>query len=249
MKRLVGMIVAGLLAAAPLPAAAQTGVLLESGGKICFSNEQMSHESPAEYQQRIREQRSLPGWIWESINKMQAVPDVMEFTFRQIGNDRVLIANGGVDQDAAAHLDAALKRYGPIHEIWFNSPGGSSYQGVLMGDIIRNHGASTRVLRGDGCASACSTAFLGGVMREVEPGAVYGVHIYSRTISGTVVLDSDGLNNQTAEDVRNATERALYIGRMGIGKVWLSIWSETHPGCMTFMSQDQMRKSFVDNLD
>lgn len=249
MKRLVGMIVAGLFATAALPAAAQSGALLESGGKICFSNSQMSHETPSDFQQRIRAQQSMPGWIWESIRKMQEVPDEMSFTFRQIGNDRVLIASGGVDQNAAANLDRAIKTYAPIHEIWFNSPGGSSYQGVLMGDIIRNHGASTRVLRGDGCASACSTAFLGGVMREVEPGAVYGVHIYSRSISGTVVFDSDGLNNQTAEDVKAATDRALYIGRMGIGKVWLSIWSETHPGCMTFMSQDQMRKAFVDNLD
>ncbi len=250
MKRLAGMIVAGLFALAAAPVSAQSGTnVLESGGKICFSSGRMSHESPADFEARVRAEQSMPGWIGEAIRKMQQGPEVMSFTFRQIGNDRILVANGGVDANAAGRLDQALKTYGPIHEVWFNSPGGISYQGVLMGDLIRGHGASTRVVRGDGCASACSTAFLGGVMREVEPGAVYGVHIYSRQISGTVVSDSDDLNNRTAEDVKAATDRALYVQRMGIGKTWLSIWSDTHPGCMTFMSQDQMRRSFVDNLD
>lgn len=250
MKRLAGIIVAGLFAIVATPAIAQTGGgVLESGGKICFSAGRMTHETPAEYQARVRAEQQMPGWIGEAIRKMQETPEVMTFTFRQIGNDRIIIANGGVDPNAASRLDQALKTYGPIHEVWFNSPGGISYQGVLMGDIIRAHGASTRVARGDGCASACSTAFLGGVMREVEPGAVYGVHIYSRQISGTVVSDSDDLNNRTAEDVKAATDRALYIQRMGVGKTWLSIWADTHPGCMTFMSQEEMRRSFVDNLD
>lgn len=250
MKRIAAILVVGLISTAAFPAVAQNGAgVLELGGKICFSSQRMSHETQADYQARVRAEQSMPGWIGEAIRHMQETPEVMTFTFHKVGNDRILLANGGVDANAAMHLDQALKTYAPIHEVWLNSPGGISYQGVLMGDIIRAHGASTRVIRGDGCASACSTAFLGGVMREVEPGAVYGVHIYSRQISGTVVSDSDDLNNRTAEDVKAATDRALYIQRMGIGKTWLSIWSDTHPGCMTFMSQDEMRRSFVDNLD
>ncbi|MEZ6028795.1 MAG: hypothetical protein R3C46_03495 [Hyphomonadaceae bacterium] len=251
MKWLAGVIVSGLFALAALPASAQSSGAntLETGGLICFNNNQMAHESPAEYQQRIRNQRALPGWIFDAIDKMQNAPDAMTFTFRQVGGDRVLVANGGVDNNAAAHLEAALRQYGPIHEVWFNSPGGSSYQGVLMGEMIRAHGAGTRVLRGDGCASACSTAFLGGVMRRVEPGAVYGIHIYSRPLDTYGPADQDEQNAMVQREVREATQRSFYVGKMGIGKLWLDLWSNTNPGCMTFMSQREMRDSFVNNID
>jgi hypothetical protein len=255
MTRLVDMLVACLIAASALPAAAQSGGpsagsnLKERGGLICFNAGQMAHESQAEYQQRVSAQRALPDWIFDSIDKMQSGPATMTITFRQVGNDRVLIANGEVDNNAAARLSGALSQYGPIHEVWFNSPGGSSYQGVLMGEMLREHGASTRVLAGDGCASACSTAFLGGIMRRVEPGAVYGIHIYSRPLDTYGPASQDEQNALVQREVREATQRSFYVSKMGVGKLWLDLWSNTNPGCMTFMSQREMRDSFVNNID
>jgi hypothetical protein len=255
MKRLVDIVVACLIAASSLPAAAQSGGpaagsnLKERGGLICFNAGQMAHESQAEYQQRVSAQRALPDWIFDSIDKMQSGPATMTITFRQVGNDRVLIANGEVDNNAAARLSGALSQYGPIHEVWFNSPGGSSYQGVLMGEMLREHGASTRVLAGDGCASACSTAFLGGIMRRVEPGAVYGIHIYSRPLDTYGPASQDEQNALVQREVREATQRSFYVSKMGVGKLWLDLWSNTNPGCMTFMSQREMRDSFVNNID
>lgn len=255
MNRLVDMLVACLIAASALPASAQTGGpaagsnLKERGGLICFNAGQMAHESQAEYQQRVSAQRALPDWIFDSIDRMQSGPSTMTITFRQVGNDRVLIANGEVDNNAAARLSSALSQYGPIHEVWFNSPGGSSYQGVLMGEMLREHGASTRVLAGDGCASACSTAFLGGIMRRVEPGAVYGIHIYSRPLDTYGPASQDEQNALVQREVREATQRSFYVSKMGVGKLWLDLWSNTNPGCMTFMSQREMRDSFVNNID
>lgn len=255
MKRLGHILVAVLMGAFALPASAQTGGpnaggnMMELGGLICFSNGQMAHESQSEYQQRVRNQRALPDWIFDAIDKMQGGPSTMSITFYKNGNDRVLIANGEVDQNAAARLAEGIRQYGPIHEVWFNSPGGSSHQGVLMGEMIREHGASTRVLRGDGCASACSTAFLGGVMRKVEPGAVYGIHIYSRPLNSYGPASQDEQNALVQREVREATQRSFYVGKMGVGKLWLDLWSATNPGCMTFMSQAEMRKAFVNNID
>jgi hypothetical protein len=255
MKRLAHLLLAGLISATALPAFAQWGAqapgsnLHELGGLICFNAGKMAHESPSEYQQRVLKQRAMPDWIYASIDRMQGGPATMSITFRQVGNDRVLIADGEVDQNAAARLSAAIGQHAPIHEVWFNSPGGSSYQGVLMGEMIRAHGAATRVVSGDGCASACSTAFLGGVMRKVEPGAVYGIHIYSRPLDTYGPASQDEQNALVQREVREATQRSFYVSKMGVGKLWLDLWSNTNPGCMTFMSQREMRDSFVNNID
>lgn len=248
MKRLVGAIFAGLLGVTALPASAQNAIL-ESGAKVCFEDKRLAHETEAEFQARRVAQANTPSWVWSAIDKMQATPEAMSFSFRQVGADRILLAYGGVDQNAAANLDRALRTNAPVHEVWFNSPGGSSQQGVLMGEVIRKHGVGTRVRAGDGCASACSTAFLGGIMRKVEPGAVYGVHVFSSQLDGTAVIDEAAMNDLIWDGVRGSADRTRYVQKMGIGLTWLDLWSNTHPGCMTFMSQKDLKKSFVNNFD
>ena len=59
---------------------------------------------------------------------------------------------------ATGHLEAALTAYAPVHEVWLNSPGGNSRVGTEMGEILRSEMIATRVRKGHGCASACSTA-------------------------------------------------------------------------------------------
>lgn len=254
MKRLGRMNTAALLALAALsaagPVAAQTGPgasLLELGGLYCWVDGKFSNETQGQYEQRLRNQDNLPDWIWAASDRMTQVPEVMTFKFQQVGDSRVLYATGQVDNNAAANLERALNNYGPIHEIRFNSPGGDSRQGVLMGKMIQAHGAGTRVLSGDGCGSACSTAFLGGRIRNVEPGALYGIHVYSRALDTSGARDQNDQNTRIQQEVREATERAFYVIEMGIGRLWLDLWSSTNPGCMTFMSQAEMRKSLVDN--
>lgn len=254
MKQLRSFAAMALLAFGALPAltpiAAQTGPgagELELGGLYCWVEGRFANETQAQYQQRLRSQDALPDWILAASNRMTSVADTMTFEFRKIGNDRILYATGEVDQNAAANLRRAFEQYGPIHEIRFNSPGGSSQQGVLMGKMIREHGAGTRVMKGDGCGSACSTAFLGGEIRNVEAGALYGIHIYSRPLDTRGARDQNEQNARVQQEVLDATDRALYVMELGISPLWLYMWARTNPGCMTFMSQNELRDTFVDN--
>jgi hypothetical protein len=165
-----------------------------------------------------------------------------------VETQRVLQASGLIDADAVKKLETALTTYAPVHEVWLNSPGGNSRAGVEMGEILRKHQVLTRVRSGDGCASACSTAFLGGVMREVEPGAIYGVHMFTTQFDTTEVLDQDSYNTVQWGGAQGAADRMAYVQKMGVGLKWVQLWSDTAPGCMTFMSQSEMRAAFVNNL-
>jgi hypothetical protein len=105
------------------------------------------------------------------------------------------------------------------------------------------------VKAGNGCASACSTAFLGGLMRRVEPGAIYGVHMYSTQIDGAgPAVTQDLFNDIQWQGAMGATERIFYAQEMGVTRKWASIWSGTRPGCMTFMSQTELSSTLVNNL-
>ena len=76
-----------------------------------------------------------------------------------------------------------LLRRGPLpHEVWFNSGGGVSSEGLRIGRAIRRAGLPTRVPKGASCASACADAFMGGVARRVDDGGRYGIHM--ATMSG-----------------------------------------------------------------
>ena len=59
--------------------------------------------------------------------------------------------------------------------ITFNSNGGNVATAMAYGRMIRSLGLSTLQLRSAECASACALAFVGGVNRQAEPGAI-GVH-------------------------------------------------------------------------
>lgn len=248
---LAGCILAGLLCAGAPSSIAQIGVSsgenLEIGARICAET-RMLHETQDQFKQRREQERYTPSWIWRSVSSMNAAPEQMTFTFKIIDGQRVLLASGMIDSDAAANLQTALAANSPIHEVWFNSPGGNSRVGVDMGNVLRQAMVLTRVRSGDGCASACSTAFLGGVMRDVEPGAAYGVHMYTTQIDVNDVLDQDAFNTVQWGGAQGAADRMAYVQKMGVGLKWLQLWSDTAPGCMTFMSQNEMRAAFVNNL-
>lgn len=239
---------AAVLAAA-VPASAQTvGVNLEMGARVC-GPDQLIDETASEFEARLRSERSTPEWIWTAIDGMQSGPDKMTFTLKNVNGLRVLFANGAIDDRAHDNLKTALAKNGPIDEVWLNSPGGNSRVGVQMGHTLRAEGIITMVKAGHGCASACSTAFLGGMMRRVEPGAVYGVHMYSTQLSGSgPALSQDIYNDIQWQGAMGATDRIFYAQEMGVTRKWASIWSGTRPGCMTFMSQSELAATLVNNL-
>lgn len=246
--RLFAALLASLALAAPVQA---QGGKLELGARVC-GNARLADETPAQHEARLDREDHLPDWIWNAIDTMHAVPERMSFTFKVVGDERILLATGVIDDSAAVNLRRALKRHAPVSEIWFNSPGGNSVVGMEMGRVLHDEFGQTsvRVRTGQGCASACSTAFLGGFMRTVEPGAVYGVHMYSTDAQGLgrVELSKDVFNDIQWQGARGASERLIYVQQMGISAKWLELWSMTPPGCMTFLSQDDLKATLVNNV-
>jgi len=140
-ERLISGLAASLslmLAAAPVLAQTAPASEFDQGGKICIGSQGQVNAEP------------LPDWIGPALAAMDQTPAEMTFSFRQVGADRVLYATGEIDENAAAHLQAALDRFGPINEIHFNSPGGDSAQGEavdqLLEESVHNQAFRNKVL-------------------------------------------------------------------------------------------------------
>jgi hypothetical protein len=82
--------------------------------------------------------------------------------------------------DAAA-LNHLLQRKS-YSRIFLFSGGGDLDEGVKLGKILRRYSQYVVVPKGASCVSACTVAFLGGVLREVQPGGSYEVHAYSSVL-------------------------------------------------------------------
>ena len=124
----------------------------------------------------------------------------MRFTFEKSEDQkqRILLAEGRIDPDAATRLEAALKQYSPIDEIWIRSPGGDARGGNEAGMMIRKEGVPTRIPEGWACFSACNFMFMGGPIRYVEPGAQFVVHMF------THLADKDAVNAEVAQGADKA---------------------------------------------
>lgn len=122
--------------------------------------------------------------IWAASGLM--VPDAiaLEFELGQKDDKKILLLSGGFVDGDSQRFGENLRRAGRVDEIWFHSPGGSVTEGLEIGRRIRAAQLVTRVPRGARCASICAFAFLGGVLRHVEPGAEFIVHMFSRAGDG-----------------------------------------------------------------
>jgi len=83
----------------------------------------------------------------------------------------------------SARLERVLSQRG-FQEVLLVSGGGNLDEGVKVGEVLRRYGAAVRVPSGQACVSACTVAFLGGVIRTVDADATYEVHAYSGVRSG-----------------------------------------------------------------
>jgi hypothetical protein len=114
------------------------------------------------------------------------------------GGTPAIFADGDLTVETPEALRAFLKRsiYTPDTVIYLNSLGGDLGAGMEVGKIIREAHLNTGIARNSRdpsqantidldafsrvypgyCVSACSLAFLGGVARDVKPGATYAVH-------------------------------------------------------------------------
>ena len=158
-----------------------------------------------------------------------------------------LLARGVIQRDTPRKLSELLK--GTVRPIiCFDSPGGDLGAAVEMGQILRRAQATTCLkpdykiqlnTNGDEqvlsaraqCASACSVAFLGGVVREIEEESLFGVHQFAASQK----QDASEANAQIA-----MTGLARYFDRMGVRRELLDLASLTPATDMRFLTTSEL---------
>ena len=153
----------------------------------------------------------------------------MKFTLETIGGVRVLKAEGQIDEDVALRLQDALKTNDPVQEIWLRSPGGDARAGNAAGKIIREAMIPTRIPEGWACFSACNFVFMGGVIRYVDPGGLFAVHMFTHLGDKETVRselkkgDAIGLIGDVEQDsAMLASEDNDFLIRMGVSRKLLT---------------------------
>ena len=153
----------------------------------------------------------------------------MNFTLETIGGVRVLKAEGQIDEDVALRLQDALKTNDPVQEIWLRSPGGDARAGNAAGKIIREAMIPTRIPEGWACFSACNFVFMGGVIRYVDPGGLFAVHMFTHLGDKEAVRselkkgDAIGLIGDVEQDsAMLASEDNDFLIRMGVSRKLLT---------------------------
>jgi hypothetical protein len=149
------------------------------------------------------------------------------------GSSYVLL-QGRIDEGDTERLEQLLLS-GKIDSrtIAFNSPGGSLWEGVLMGRILRYRGFSTYVRPGEECVSACLFAFMGGEQRFVYPKGELGGHQF---YGGNERSTSQGFTQfSTSELFKFARE-------MGVSSEVIEISSSTSPDNMHIFTPDELRR-------
>jgi hypothetical protein len=105
----------------------------------------------------------------------------MRFTLEPIDGRSILLAEGTIDSDAVRRFQTALAEHREIDEIWLRSPGGDARVGNQLGRIVRETGIPTRIPSGWACFSACNFMFMGGIIRHVDEGGLFVVHMFTHT--------------------------------------------------------------------
>jgi hypothetical protein len=95
------------------------------------------------------------------------------------GQTRLVIWGGVADGDSSRFRDAIEQTPKPISEILIlASPGGLLGEGLQIGRIIHNHKLATRIPGFGKCVSACNFIFLGGLVRTIDVGGQFIVHLF-----------------------------------------------------------------------
>ena len=139
----------------------------------------------------------------------------MQFTVKQVGTAKVLLAEGPIDAGVPDRMMAAIEANKPVDEIWFRSPGGDAAAGNAAGRMIRKAGIPTRIPAGWACFSACNFMFMGGPIRVVEPGGLFIVHMLKSVISETFVTYVPGSMSYVLSKNTKSRSTRMNAGSLG----------------------------------
>ncbi|RWP76890.1 hypothetical protein [Mesorhizobium sp.] len=152
-----------------------------------------------------------------------------------------------VSGDFAYHDDLSvfetLARSNASVAVTFQSPGGNIQKAMELGRLIRRLGLNTVQFRAVECASACSLAFLGGVLRYAEPGAI-GVH--KSSFSGDIPMSTE----DAVSSVQQMTAEIItYMVEMGVDPALLQLSLQYDSDDIRYLSKSEMAKYKVVTLD
>ena len=156
----------------------------------------------------------------------------MRFTVQQVNGRPVLLAEGQIDDNMLPRLQRALQSF-QGDEVWLRSPGGNARVGNQAGRLIRDNNMTTRIPEGWACFSACNFLFMGGVVRHVDQGGLFIVHMFThageqnrQTIRQQVARGEEntiGLIGDIEQDsALLASEDNDFLIRMGISRRFLT---------------------------
>lgn len=153
----------------------------------------------------------------------------------------ILVVSGTFEyDDDLKHFINAVKIYNPVL-VTFESGGGNVVKAIELGRMIRLLQLNTVQIRGAECSSACALAFLGGVQRYAEAGAI-GVHKSSFSdTTGMNVSDAVSSVQQLTADVMS------YINDMGADTNLLQLSLRYDSDDMRYLSLREMEQFHIVN--
>lgn len=175
----------------------------------------------------------------------------MTFDIIYMNHTNIVVADGEITKDTPKRFQEFLDNDpfdGFNFEIHLNSPGGSLFGGMKLGEMIRENKLSTNIWQYDpreegeeyympegrsgSCYSACSLAFLGGEERSVASGSIIGFHQFAGSTGSAAVAEA---NAQLA-----AGEVLDYIVRMGASPSLFKRMTEALPNEMFIPEEKEL---------
>jgi len=185
--------------------------------------------------------RVLSFWASLFLSAVVLTPPTAQASLRYMPDQtadgvRYVVVEGEFEYgDDLTGFAAAVKSHNPV-AIVFNSPGGNIAKAMELGRMIRGMRLSTLQARALNCASACALAFLGGVSRYAESGAL-GVHKSSFGVEA-------GLNvNDAVSAIQKLTADVMdYMQEMGTDPALLQLALKYDADDIRYLSNSEMQQ-------
>ncbi len=156
----------------------------------------------------------------------------------ELVSDGVLLAQGSIDQGAAARFAAEVAARGEyVRTIRLDSPGGSLEDAMAMARTTRERGFATEVVDGGLCASSCPLVLAGGTTRMAGDNAAVGLHQFFA--AQNVAIEPA----QVMADAQMTTARiSRLLSEMDVDPaLWLHAL-DTPPRALYYLSVEEMQR-------
>ena len=155
---------------------------------------------------------------------------------------RMVIAQGPINTQSFAQFKELTKDMPSGTWIALTSPGGDLMNGIQIGSLIRQMRFNTMVTRTENspadCLSACTYAFLGGLVRNLPINSRLGLHQF-RGLNAAI---------STEDTQKLSTLLARYIDTMGFDRRILDIAQLTTADKVSILTPDQIKHFRIHNL-